>query len=126
MWHNGVAVSNIMEKLHNHIFDAITQERSNKKQLNESTIMNLLSEKLEELNTDKKQLTERLKQLAKYKKVENKPRNGVNSNYNINNDSQRTELPLAPNSLNTSTLDKCRNKELEVTIIYQWYWKHHA
>ena len=108
-----------MEKLHNHIFDAITQERSNKKQLNESTIMNLLSEKLEELNTDKKQLIERLKQLAEYKKVENKPRNGVNSNYNINNDSQRTELPLAPNSLDTSTLDKCRNKELEVTIIYQ-------
>ena len=108
-----------MEKLHKHIFDAITQERSNKKQLNESTIMNLLSEKLEELNTDKKQLTERLKQLVEYKKVENKPRNGVNSNYNINNDSQRMELPLAPNSLDTSTLDKCRNKELEVTIIYQ-------
>ena len=50
-----------MEKLDNHIFKAITQLRSTKKQPNESAIMTHLSEELEELNIDKKQLTERLK-----------------------------------------------------------------
>ena len=50
-----------MEKLDNHIFEAITQLRSNKKQPNESAIMTHLSEELEELNIDKKWLTERLK-----------------------------------------------------------------
>ena len=61
-----------MDKLDSHIFEAITQLRSNKKQPNESTIMNNLSEKLEELNMDKKRLTERLKWLVEYKKLENK------------------------------------------------------
>ena len=51
----------IMEKLDNHIFKAITQLRSTKKQPNESAIMTHLSEELEELNIDKKRLTERLK-----------------------------------------------------------------
>ena len=50
-----------MEKLDNHIFEAITQLRSNKKESNESAIMTHLSEELEELNIDKKWLTERLK-----------------------------------------------------------------
>ena len=50
-----------MEKLDNHIFKAITQLRSTKKQPNESAIMTHLSEELEELNIDKKWLTERLK-----------------------------------------------------------------
>ena len=50
-----------MEKLDNHIFEAITQLRSYKKQPNESAIMTHLSEELEELNIDKKWLTERLK-----------------------------------------------------------------
>ena len=54
----------IMEKLDNHIFEAITQLRSNKKQPNESAIMTHLSEELEELNIDKKRLTERLKWLG--------------------------------------------------------------
>ena len=31
--------------------------------------------------------------------------------------SQRTEPPLAPNSQDTPTLDKCPNLELEVTVI---------
>ena len=106
-----------MDKLDSHTFDAITRLRNNKKQLNESTIMTLLSGKLEELSIDKNRLTERLKQLVEYKKLQNKPRNGVNSYYNINNNSQGTEPPLAPNSLDTPTLDKCSNKELELTII---------
>ena len=60
-----------MEKLDSYIFEAITQLRSNKKQSNESTIMTHLSEKLEELNIEKKRLTERLKWLVEYKKLEN-------------------------------------------------------
>ena len=49
-----------MEKLGSHIFEAVTQFlRSNKKQPNESTIMIHISEELEELNIDKKRLTER-------------------------------------------------------------------
>ena len=87
-----------MEKLDSHIFEAITQLRNNKKQPNENTIMTHLSEELEELNIDKKRPTERLKWLVEYKRWENKPRNGVNSYYNISNDNQRTEPPLAPNS----------------------------
>ena len=43
-----------MEKLDNHIFEAITPLRSDKKQPNESATMTHLSEKLEELNIDKK------------------------------------------------------------------------
>ena len=39
-----------MEELDSHIFEAITQSRSNKKQPNESTIMTHLSENLEKLN----------------------------------------------------------------------------
>ena len=104
-----------MEKLDSHIFDAIL--RIKKKRPNESTRMNHLSEELEELNNDKKQLIERLKWLVKYKKLKNKPRNGINLYYNISNDSQRREVPLAPNSLDTPTLDKCSNKESEVTIM---------
>ena len=106
-----------MEKLDSHFFEAVTRLRSNKKQPNDSTVVTHLSQKLEELNIDKKRLTERLKWLVEYKKLENKPRNGVNSYYNISDDSQRAEPPLAPNSLDTPTLDTCPNKGLEVTII---------
>ena len=49
-----------MEKLGSHIFEAVTRFlRSNKKQPNESTIMIQVSEELEEVNIDKKWLTER-------------------------------------------------------------------
>ena len=58
-----------MKKLDSHIFDALTQLRSNKKQPTEGRIMNLLSEKLEELNIYNEQLTERLKRLVEYKKI---------------------------------------------------------
>ena len=67
-----------MEKLDSHIFEAITQLRSNKKQLDESTVMTHLSEELEELNIDKKRQTERLKWFVEYKELGNKPCNGVN------------------------------------------------
>ena len=51
-----------MEKLDNHIFEAITQLTSNKKQPNESATHS--SEELGELNIDKKRLTEKLKWLV--------------------------------------------------------------
>ena len=43
------------------------------------TILTFLSEKQEELSSNKKRLKERLKWFAAYKILENKPRNGVNS-----------------------------------------------
>ena len=84
-----------MKKLDSHIFDAVIHLRNNKRQQNESTIiqqnentiMTLLSRKLEELNIDKEQLTDRLKRLVIYKKLENKPRNGANSYCYISDDS---------------------------------------
>ena len=79
-----------MEKLDSHIFEAITQLRSNKKQLDESKIMTHSSEELEELNIDKKRQTKILIWLVGYKELGDKPCNGVNSYYNISNDSQRT------------------------------------
>ena len=75
-----------MEKLDRHVFEAITQLRSNKKQSNESIVMTHLSEELEELNIDKKQLTEELKWLVEYKKSEKKPRNEVNLYHNISDE----------------------------------------
>ena len=68
-----------MEKLGNHIFEALTQLRSNTKQPNESTIMTHLLKELEEINVDKKRMTEELKWLVEYKKLENKPSNVINS-----------------------------------------------
>lgn len=50
-------------------------------------------------------------------KLENKPRNGVNLYYDISDGSKSAELSLAPNSLNTPTLDKWPNKELEDSVI---------
>ena len=82
------------------------------------TIFSLLSEKQGKLSIDKKRLTEILKRLVKYKMIENKPSNEANSYCNISDDSQRTETPLALNFLDTPTLVKCPNKELEVTIVY--------
>ena len=58
-----------MKKLDSHILDALSQLRSSKKQPTEGRIMNLLSEKLEELNIYNEQLTERLKRLVEYKKI---------------------------------------------------------
>ena len=82
-----------MEKSDSNIFDATTKLISNKKQPNESTTMTSSSEKPEELNIDK-ELTERLKRLVEYRKLENKPHNRVNSYCNISDDNQRTEHPL--------------------------------
>ena len=58
-----------MEKLNSLILNSITQLRSNEKQPNESTIMNLLSEKLGELSIDKEQVTESLKRFVEYKNL---------------------------------------------------------
>ena len=68
--------------------------------------------------------SQRLKWRVEHKKLENKPRNGVNSYYNIRDDSESTEPPLIPNSLDTPTLDKCPDKELKETIFNDTE-KHH-
>ena len=75
--------------------------------------MTHLSEKLKALNIDKQRLTQRLKWLVEYTKLESKQPNDVSSCYNISGDIQCTELPHAPNSLDTHGLDNCPNKELK-------------
>ena len=57
-------------------------------------IFNLL-EKLEAIAiTNKEQLTERLNYLVEIKVLQNKPWNGANSFYIINNESEMAESPL--------------------------------
>ena len=63
-------------------------------QPNENVIFNLLLETLEAITINKAQLTERLNYLVEIKVLQNKPRNGVNSFYIINNESESSESPL--------------------------------
>ena len=83
-----------MTELGSYIIEAINQLRSSKKQPNENTIFNLLLEKLEAIAINKEQLTERLNYLVEIKVLQNKPRNGVNSFYITNNESESSESPL--------------------------------
>ena len=83
-----------MRELDSYIFEAINQLRSSKKQPNENTIFNLLLEKLEAIAINKEQFTERLDYLVEIKVLLNKPRNGVNSFYVINNESESSESPF--------------------------------
>ena len=83
-----------MKELDSYITEAINQLRSSKKQPNENTIFNLLLEKLEAIAINKKRLTEILNYLVEIKVVLNKPRNGVNSFYMTNDESESSESPL--------------------------------
>ena len=87
-----------MRELDSYIFEAINQLRSSKKQPNENTIFNLLLEKLEAIAINKEQFTERLDYLVEIKVLLNKPRNGVNSFYVINNESESSESPFIQTS----------------------------
>ena len=49
--------------------------------------------------------------------TKNKPRNGVNSYYDISNEIHRAEPTLVPNYLDIPTLDESPNKKLEETIV---------
>ena len=89
------------KELDSYIFEAINQLRSSKKQPNENTIFNLLLEKLEAIAINKEQLTEKLNYLVEIKVLQNKPQNGVNSFYIINNESESSELPLIQTFLET-------------------------
>ena len=84
----------MMKELDSYISEAINQLRSSKKQPNENAIFNLLLEKLEATAINKEQLTERLNYLVETKVLQNKPRNGVNFFYIINNESESYESPL--------------------------------
>ena len=79
-----------MEKLDRHVFEAITQLRSNKKQSNESIVILIViltyQKNWRNQTFDKKQLTEGLKWLVEYKKPENNPRNEVNLYHNISDE----------------------------------------
>ena len=68
-----------MEESNSYIFEATQQVKSSKKQPNENAVYNLLLKKLELIDINKEQLTERLNYLAEIKVLQNKQRNGVNS-----------------------------------------------
>ena len=83
-----------MKELDSYIFEGIIQLRSNKQEPNQNTIFNLLLEKLEAIAINKAQLTERLSDLVEIKVLQSKPRNGANSFYIINNESENSESPF--------------------------------
>ena len=94
-----------MKELDSYIFEAINQLRSSKKQPNENTIFNLLLEKLEAIAINKEQLTERLNYPVEIKVLQNKPRNGVNSFYITNIESESSESPLIQTFLGTPKIE---------------------
>ena len=69
--------------------------------------------KLDAVNIYKVQLVKRLNRLEENKKIKSKSPNGVNSYYSIWDDSKSTKPSLIPNFPETTTLDKCPNKELK-------------
>ena len=83
----------MIEEVDSYISESINQLRSSKKQPNENAIFNLLLEKLKAITINKEQLTERLNYLVEIKVLQNKPRNGVNSFYIINNESKSFVSP---------------------------------
>ena len=66
-----------MEQLGSHIFNAITKLQNNKRQPNENSIYNYILKTVESLTTE--QLEDRLRDLIKANKLENKQRSGRNS-----------------------------------------------
>ena len=91
--------------------------RSGKKQPIKNAIINLLSEKLEALAINKEHLTERLDYLVEIKILQNMPRNGVNSFYVINNESERSESPLIQTFPNIPIIKDFSNTKVNDTLI---------
>ena len=73
-----------MEQSDSHIFNAITKLRNNKKQPNENSIYNYILKTVESLTTE--QLENRLRDLIKANKLENKPHSGRNSYFIVENE----------------------------------------
>ena len=84
-----------LEQLESHIFNAITKLRNNKKQLNENSIYNYILKTVKSLTTE--QLEDRLRDLIKANKLENKPHGGRNSYFIVENEEstfpKETSLP---------------------------------
>ena len=87
--------SNGMEQLDTHTFNAITKLRNNKKQPNENSIYNYILKTVESLATE--QLEDRLRDLIKANKLENKLHSGRNSYFIVENEEntfpKETSLP---------------------------------
>ena len=87
--------SNGTEQLDSHIFNAITKLRNNKKQPNENSIYNYILKTVESLTTE--QLENRLRDLIKANKLENKLYSGRNSYFIVENEQntfpKETSLP---------------------------------
>ena len=85
-WHMSQEPTITMKELDSYVSEAIYQ--------NDNAIFNLLLEKLKAVAINKEQLTERLNYLVEIKVLQNKPRNGLNSFYITNNESESSESPL--------------------------------
>ena len=87
--------SNGTEQLDSHIFNAITKLRNNKKQPNENSIYNYILKTVESLTAE--QLEDRLRDLIKANKLENKLHSGRNSYFIVENEEntfpKETSLP---------------------------------
>ena len=94
-WNNG------MKQLDSHIFNAITKLRNNKKQPNENSIYNYILKTVESLTTE--QLENRIRDLIKSNKLENKPHSGRNSYFIVENEGstflKETSPPPPPHQI---------------------------
>ena len=89
-WNNG------MEQLDSHIFNAITKLRNNKKQPNENSIYNYILKTVKSLTA--KQSEDRLCDLIKAHKLENKPHSGRNSHFIVQNEGSTVPKEASPRS----------------------------
>ena len=100
-----------MEQLDTHTFNAITKLRNNKKQPNENSIYNYILKTVESLTTE--QLEDRLRDLIKANKLENKLHSGRNSYFIVENEEntfpKETSLPsdIILSEKNTHPLTRC-------------------
>ena len=88
--------SNGMEQLDTHTFNAITKLRNNKKQPNENSIYNYILKTVESLTTE--QLEDRLRDLIKANKLENKLHRERNSYFIVENEGSTFPTETSPTS----------------------------
>ena len=110
-WKNSEG-TNTTEELDSYISEAINQLRSSKKQPNENVIFNLLSGKLKAIAINKEQLNEILNYLVAVNVLQSKPRNGLNSFYIINNQSESSKPSLTRSFPETPIIRDFSNAKL--------------
>ena len=83
-----------MEQLDSHMFNAVTKLRNNKKQPTENSIYNYILKTVESLTAE--QLENRLRDLIKANKLENKPHRGRNSYFIVESEGSNFPKETSP------------------------------